>query len=34
MGVISDIAESVKEALDGATFSQPVTAERHYLPIL
>ncbi len=33
MGVISDIAESVKEALDGGTFSQPVTAERHYLPI-
>jgi hypothetical protein len=33
MGIISDIAEAVKESLNGATFSQSFNATRHYLPI-
>ena len=33
MGVISDIAEAVKESINAATFSQAVDAKRHYLPI-
>ena len=33
MAVIIDIAEAVKEELNGGTFSQPFTAERHYQPV-
>ena len=33
MAIISDIAEAVKESLNAATFSQPVNAQRHYLPL-
>lgn len=32
MAVILDIADSVVAQLNGTTFSQPVTAERHYQP--
>ena len=32
MATIIDIAEAVKEELNGGTFSQTVTAERHYQP--
>ncbi len=32
MAVITDIADAVVAELNAATFSQPVTAERHYLP--
>lgn len=33
MAVITDIAEAVKDALNGETFSQAFTAERHYQPL-
>ena len=33
MATIVDIAEAVKEELNGGTFSQPFTAERHYQPV-
>jgi hypothetical protein len=33
MSEITSIAEAVKEALNAATFSQPLTAERHYQPL-
>ena len=32
MATIKDIAEAVKGELNGGSFSQPFTAERHYLP--
>lgn len=32
MAVITDIADALVAELNGATFSQPVAAERHYLP--
>jgi len=32
MAVITDIADAIVAELNGATFSQPVTAVRHYLP--
>jgi len=32
MAVIIDIADAVVAQLNGTTFSQPVTAERHYQP--
>ena len=33
MSVITDIAEAVKDELNGETFSQEFTAERHYQPL-
>ena len=33
MAVIIDIAEAVKDELNGGSFSQEFTAERHYQPI-
>ena len=33
MSVITDIAEAVKDALNGGTFSLAFTAERHYQPL-
>ncbi|NIA06914.1 MAG: hypothetical protein GWP14_04615 [Actinobacteria bacterium] len=33
MAIIIDIAEAVKEELNGGTFSQAFTAERHYQPV-
>ena len=33
MSTIIDIAEAVKEELNGGTFSQSLTAERHYQPV-
>ena len=33
MATIIDIAEAVKEELNGGMFSQPFTAERHYQPV-
>jgi hypothetical protein len=32
MAVITDIADAIVAELNGATFRQPVTAVRHYLP--
>lgn len=32
MAVITDIADAIVAELNAATFSQPVTAARHYLP--
>ena len=32
MAVITDIADAIVAELNAATLSQPVTAERHYLP--
>ena len=32
MAIVIDIAEAVKEELNGGTFSQSFTAERHYQP--
>ena len=32
MPVITDIAEAVKDELNGGSFSQTFTAERHYKP--
>lgn len=32
MAVITDIADAIVAELNAATFSQPVTATRHYLP--
>jgi len=32
MAVVTDLADAVVAELNAATFSQPVTAERHYLP--
>jgi len=33
VSVITDIAEAVKDALNGQDFSQAFTAERHYQPL-
>ena len=33
MAKITDIAEAVKDELNGGTFSQAFTAERHYQPV-
>ena len=33
MAKITDIAEAVKDELNGGTFSQSFTAERHYQPV-
>lgn len=32
MAVITDLADAIVAELNAATFSQPITAERHYLP--
>ena len=33
MSIITDVAQAVTDELNGATFSQPFTAERQYLPV-
>ena len=33
MAVVTDIAEAVKDELNGGSFSQSFTAERHYQPV-
>ncbi len=33
MGLVTEVAEAVKAGLNAGTFSMPVAAERHYLPV-